>query len=203
LRTILLLASLFLAGSSTHAEGELPKQPKLIAGSEILVDPNTDKGSELITLRVDGGTELEVSLSAVISPRVPGAKITFKAENDAKGDGTSNYSTKIPAKGVTKVWLIVTGATTAGEFELDIRNDGTSFDKTIKVVRLPFEVKLSETNPKKFSMVAGVPVSINLKNDDPVSYPLIWKLSIDGQDVCSEQFTLAANGVGPFAEEPE
>lgn len=211
LRTIVLFASLFIVPCSVSAQGETAKptpkptpQPKLVAGPEILIDPNTDTGKELITLRPDNGAQMTVSLSGVISTKAPGPKITFKAENDAntQGEGSSVYSTGIPADGVTKVWAIVTRATTAGEFELDLRNNETSFDKTIKVIRLPFAVKLDETNPEKFSLVDGVPASIVLKNDDPASYPLIWRLSVDGQEVCGDRFTLAASGLGELQCKP-
>lgn len=206
LRTIGLFACLFLLPSSTYAQVVTPKptpQPKLVAGPQILIDPTTDKGKELITLRADNDAALAVSLNGAISTTAPGPKITFKAENDnTEGEGISLYPLKIPANGEMKVWAIVTRATTPGEFDLDLRNNQTSFDKTIKVIRLPFAVKLDDTNPEKFSMVDGVPTSIVIKNGDPVSYPLIWRLSVDGQEVCGDQLTLAANGLGVLQCKP-
>ena len=199
IRTIVLLACLIVPSS---IRAQLPAQPpppltpqvlqpKVVAGPEIVIDPTTGSGKELLSLRTASGAKLKTSLSGVISSsKGPSPRIKFKGENDT-GEGESVYSIEIPAK----VWAIVTGATTAGEFEADLRNNDASFDK-IKVIHLPFAVTLNDTNPAKFAMVKGAVTSIVLKNDDPVSYPLIWRLTIDGQEVCGDQLTIAAGGLG-------
>lgn len=200
LKTTILLSCLLATPGTTFAQVETPRpvvQPKLVAGPQIVIDRHTNSGKEIITLRNDSAAPLEVSLNAAVASQTAGPKITFKADTDtSEGEGALLHKITIPPNKEVKLWLIVTLAATAGTFDLELKNSQTGFDKSIKVIRLPFAVKLDETNPKKLPLVDGVFTNIVIKNDDPVPYPLVWRLSVEGQEVCGDQINLEANGLG-------
>ena len=216
LKTIVLLAGLIIVPCTAHADdpvnpadktanpGTTPQKPApkifkltLIAGSQIVVNPDGAK-QELLTLRNNDKEMKTVSLNAVISPTsntVP--RIKFKINEKDPGDGEAVLPISIPANGVTKVWALVSDVPSVGEFGATLKDQNEEIENgTIKLIRLPFAVKLDDTNPEKFAMVDGSPTDVVIKNDDPVAYPLIWRLSINGEEVCGGQFTLAASGVG-------
>ena len=172
-------------------------QPKLVAGPQIVVDPHINAGKEIITLRNDSAAPLEVSLNAAVASQTAGPKITFKADTDTSpGEGASLHPITIPPNKEVKLWAIVTQAATAGTFDLELKNGQTGFDKSIKVIRLPFAIKLDENNPERISLVDDVFTSIVIKNDDPIPYPLVWRLSVEGLEVCGDKINLEANGLG-------
>ena len=84
-----------------------------------------------------------------------------------------------------------------GDFEVELRNKEALFGK-MKIIRLPFSVALDGPNPNEadLSMVAQSPTTLTLKNNDPVAYPLFWRLTINGHEVCGDKLTLAAKGLG-------
>lgn len=175
-------------------------QPKLVASPEIVVDLSGAR-QELLTLRNDTDKEMRVSLRAIVTSTTNArTRIRFKGEQD-QGEAEAAYSFLIPANGMTRVWAMITEVTSEGAFEADLKNKDESIG-TIKGTRLPFAVKLDETNPEKLSMVDGLTTSIVLKNEDPAPYPLIWRLSINGQEVCGDKITLAASGLGVLECKP-
>ena len=217
LRTMVLLACLIIVPFSAYADDPADPAGKpatpgtnppktvpakvfkltLIAGSQIIVNPDGAK-QELLTFRNNTPEDITAkSLDAVVTPTSnTSPRIKFKGEKDP-GDGEVAYSISVPKKGVTKVWAQISDVSSAGEFEAVLRiQDEDIENATIKLIRLPFSVKLDETNPEKFAMVDGSPTDVVVKNDDAVAYPLIWRMSINGGEVCGGQFTLAASGVG-------
>ena len=208
-RTTILVAGLLLLPGSILAQEETqppPKkptdkpasqtasQPKVIVSAQILVDPSGNK-EELLVLRNDTGKEMKVFLNAeVTSTTNANTLILFKGEHDT-GPGENSLPLTVPANGSTKVRAVISGVTSAGEFEADLKNMDQKIG-TIKGARLPFAVTLDSINPEKFALVDGQPVSIIVKNEDPATYPLIWRLSVNEQELCGDESNLAASGQG-------
>lgn len=182
----------------------LPKpQPTLVGAPEIIIDRSTGEGSTLIYLRNAANADLKVSLSGVVTGATKlTPKIFFKAETD-QGKGLQEYPLTIRSNEVIRIMATVTDATSDGNFEADISNNDVSFGK-VKIIHFPFAVALDGTTTDKaeLSMVGGLSTSITLKNDDPVPYPLVWRLAINGREVCGDRVTLSANGIGLLQCQP-
>jgi hypothetical protein len=167
-------------------------QPKVIL---VLVDLSGKK-EELITLRNDTAKDISGYVKAdVTSPTNPNTRIKFKREQDT-GAGDDALPIVVPANGLLKIWAVISQVSTAGAFEADLKNNKDEKIGTIKGSRLPFSVALDDINPPTLSMVDGVPTTVVVRNDDEIPYPLIWRLSVNNQELCGEKLTLAASGTG-------
>lgn len=207
-RTIFFLMSLILLAGSTRAQ-EAPPQPKLqpslLATPEIIIDRDKGSGRTLLFIRNKSKVAISVSLSGVISSSAQPAylKISFMGEND-QGSGSTVYDFQLEPQATAKVWAIVTDAWTAGDYELELRNNDTPFGSKIKIKNFPFDIKLDGPSPDKaeLALVKGETATIILKNNDPISYPMIWILRIDGREVCGDTLTIAPNSPGLLKCQP-
>ena len=209
-RTVILCGSLLIALVPVFAQNvtrpptkpsptpETGSQPKIIGAPEIIIDRNTGKGSQLVSLRNSDTTkQLNASLTGVVNTATtPKPRITLRDDANS-GKDQDVYQLTIAPNSIASVTVVATNATQVGEFEVELRNGDELIGK-LKLIHFPFAVTLDGPNPNKaeVSMVDQTLTTFTLKNDDPVSYPVIWRLRIDGIDVCGDQLTLPAKGLG-------
>ena len=195
---LLLTSAAFASGQgqNTPTPAKPPAAPTIVGPAEIVVDRNTGSGSTVINLRsaepLTGGP-----LTGVVNTDTePRPQLTFKAEQ-AAGAGQAVYPLTIDPKKLTTVVATVAGVKQAGSFDADLAFDGNNFGK-LKIIYLPFAVTVDgpDANKADLTLVDGEVTSLALKNADPVAYPVIWRLNVGGNEVCGDQLTLPANGVG-------
>ena len=209
-RTIVVLALLIIPCSTVAQEQpakvpvkpvpatpQLTSQPKVIL---VLMDRSGRK-EELLTLRNDTARDISGYVKAdVTSTTNPNTRIKFKREQDT-GAGEDALPIVVPANGALKIWAVISQVTSAGTFEADLKNREEKI-ATIKGSRLPFAVALDDINPPILSMVDGEPITLVVRNDDEIPYPLIWRLSVNNQELCGDKLTLAASGTGMINCQP-
>lgn len=102
------------------------------------------------------------------------------------GAGTEVYQGSL-TPGITPLRIVVTESFDPTDTDMNISNTDVKFG-TLKIWRMPFNIKLDSQTPDKFelSLVNGQPATIVLKNDDPVAYPLFWKLMVNGRQTKGE-----------------
>lgn len=193
-------------GTNPPQNAASPPQPKIVGSPVIIVDRNTGAGAVLLNLRNSNPapTTLDISLTGTVNTSTNvKPTITFKDPPgekempDLSKEGVTVYRLSIPPDQVRSVLVMATKVSEAGEYEVELSNRDDMFGK-VKIINLPFAVTLDGPNPNEanLSMVASSPTTLTLKNDDPVAYPLIWRLSINGREVCGDKLTLAAKGLG-------
>jgi|GEM_PF-2437883 len=199
LKHVLLSAVLLTFFSSVRAQDQTPPKPPpapLIVGApEIRVDRNTGTGSAVINFR--SSAALSGSLTGLANTAAePRPQLTFKADSSTAQGQTVYALTTDPAR-ITTVVATITGVKQPGSFDADLSFDGNDFGK-VKIIDLPFAVTVDGPDPNKadLTLVDGEATSIALKNDDAADYPVIWRLNVGGKEICGDQLTLPAKGVG-------
>jgi len=183
---------------SVFGQNSTPNQPatpviEIIGPTEIVIDRSTGKGSTSILLRSNTAATLsltgEVKTDASIKPT-----IFFKTP---KGNEELVSSLQVKPNEVASIIVGAMNATQVGEFDVGLRNGDQGLG-TLKLIHPPFNVTLDGLNPNSadLTLVTGTPTTLTLKNNDPISYPVAWQMSVNGQDVCDGKLTLAANGLG-------
>jgi hypothetical protein len=204
LNRIILFGSLLTASGLVSAQQRETTQPSapvpvIVGAREIIIDRHTGAGSTFIHLRSTG--PLGGSLTGVISTAAgPKPKITFKetyGPGAAQAPGKEVLPLTLGSEAITTVVAEVTDANQVGEFDADLAYEGNNFGK-VKVIHLPFAVTIDGPDPYKadLSLVDEEITSLTLKNDDPVAYPVIWRLNVGGSEVCGGQLTLPAKSMG-------
>ena len=210
LKTVALFA-LLLTSSATIAlaqdqnattPAKPPAAPTIVGPAEIVVDRNTGTGSTVIRLRSAAPLTGGALTGVVNTDTEPRPQLTFKSDQSA-GEGQAVYPLTTDSKNLATVVATVTGVKQAGTFDADLAFEGNDFGK-LKIIHLPFAVTLDGPDPNKadLALVGGEVTRITLKNDDAVAYPLIWRLNVGGSDVCGDQITLPAKGVGVIQCKP-
>lgn len=195
---LVLFAGLLTIPGSVFGQRNVPKPPpalQIVGACEVVIDRNTGAGETQIHLR--SATPLTGTLTGVVNTAAGlQPQITFKAAQGA-GEGQEVYSLTIDPKKITTVVASVTGVKQVGEFEADLAFEGNNFGK-VKIIHLPFAVTIDGPDPNKadLALVDDAVTSMTLKNDDPKAYPVIWRLNVNGKEVCGGQLTLPAKGVG-------
>jgi len=195
---LLLTSAAFALGQEQPLadSGKPPAAPTIVGPAEIVVDRNTGTGSTLLSLRSSGPLNGGALTGLVNTDNEPRPQLTFKSEQTA-GAGQAVYPLTVDPKKLTTVVATVTGAKQAGSFDADLAFEGNNFGK-LKIIYLPFAVTVDGPDPNKaeVTLVDGEVARLTLKNTDPVAYPVIWRLNVGGNEVCGDQLTLPANGVG-------
>lgn len=173
-----------------------PAVPAIVGPAEIIVDRNSGMGSTVLNLRstqpLNGG-----ALTGVVNTDTePKPQLTFKADQSA-GQGQPVYPLTVDPKNLTMVVATVAGLKQAGSFDADLAYNGDNFGK-LKIIYLPFAITIDGPDPNKadLTLVDEQVISLGLKNSDQVAYPVIWRLNVNGSEVCGDRLTLPANGVG-------
>lgn len=96
--------------------------------------------------------------------------------------------------------------TEAGESKAQLFCDGKEIGVLValKQLGLPFKVAVNENPPEKpeLAFVDGRSLDVQLKNDDPVTYPLAWQLCAKGKCVQGSG-TIGANDVASISISPD
>lgn len=199
IKLVLLLALLLTVSSATLAQDQTtpskpPPTPQIVGAPEILIDRNTGTGSAVINLR--STASLSGSLTGLANTAAePRPQLAFKSA--ANADPQSVYPLTTNPTTITTVVATVSGVKQPGSFDADLAFDGNNFGK-LKIIHLPFAVTIDGPDPNKaeLTLVDGEPTGLTLKNDDPVAYPVIWRLYVGGEEICGDQVTLPAKGMG-------
>lgn len=204
LRAVVLLVSFLTSLNSVL--GQTSPSPKIVGSPTIIIDRITHTGFEVLTLRnsnakpTQGNSNtgvLNLKLEAVVNTSTNDKpKITFKNSLTAT-DESPTYPLTIQPDQERSVIVMARNVTAPGEYEIELRDRDNTFGK-MKIIHLPFNVTLDGPSPDEanLAMVDDYPTTIALKNDDPVAYPLFWRLTINGREICGDKLTLAAKGLG-------
>lgn len=163
------------------------------------VDRATGQGRTSVYLRNDSNAPQHVLLTAGPLVQVGKGKnidnlVTFAAERDhAAGAPTLELSLK-PGE-AARAQAVVSDVWDPGQFEADLLN-GDGKIGTLKVASYAVNVKLDgpAATGASLSLVDSTPASLLLKNDDPVSYPLSYRLLVSGRQIAGNAFTIGPNG---------
>ncbi len=159
-------------------------------------EKSTGSGSTLIYLRNDSSGSLAVSLSAGQMMGGGGSvssdiQISFGAENDT-GPGEPEYRFTVPADTTTKVKAFVTGAWGASQLGVEVLNGSARIGQLV-ILPSPINVDLVEPLPDnpQLNLTDGNPARIILKNEDPVTHPLSYRLIVDGRQLAGNEFQMS------------
>ena len=177
------LAPLILA-PALWSHGGLCKLTVLQAPT-LIVDPTCstcDGASVVLQLRNDGSQMIKLDLTTGEFKNKAGDLLNAKAEFTPL---TSLLQGAVAPRQVVKVQMEVRNVREEGEWATAINNRGVKIGET-RVVRthLPFGVRLDVPNPDQpeISILRGTTVHLGLKNDDAISYPLSWHLTLEGRN---------------------
>lgn len=181
--SLLLLFIVFAAAIMVDAQEGLSL---VEAEPHVPIDPATKAGSTLLQIKNGGPAEVPVSLvftelKSGITGQLLSAKVTISTQSDASGKPVSPPMVKTGEVLVLKV--DVSNVTEAGESTATIYQGGKKLGVlTVVNDRAPFGVRLSSPTPDKaeLSLKRGAKATLTLKNDDAVSYPVSWRLLVNG-----------------------
>jgi hypothetical protein len=161
----------------------------------LIVDPTCstcDGASVVLQLRNDGSQMVKLDLTAGEFKNRAGGLLAPKPQFTPL---TGLQNGEVAPRQVVKVQMEVRNVLEEGEWEADINNRGVSIGH-IKVIRthLPLVIRLDVPNPDQpeVSVLRCTPAHLGLKNDDAISYPLGWQLTLEGR-----------NGSAPTLEKEE
>jgi hypothetical protein len=157
---------------------------RLLNAPVISIDPTTGSGEAVLLLT--NQTEKEVNaaiLGTIASPQNSPAYLEFSADTGSNSDQI--YETKLGPKATIRVRAILRNDWEDGEFDIDLTNHfGAERVGKVHVRRIPVGIKLEGTDRLKLALLDGVQTRILLRNDDPKTYSVTWKL-LNGEEVCS------------------
>jgi hypothetical protein len=173
--------------------------PKLLGRPRIVVDCANGAGRTSLSFHNDTTQPLKALLVAAPPVRAGDAKaadfaVTFAGEND-RGAGQPAIDLVLPPGATVAAQAVVSSALDPGQFEADLMADDTRIGK-VEVLTCPLNVKLDAADPNgvKLDLLDGTAASIYLKNDDPRSYALSYRLLVGGRQVAGRDFTIGSNG---------
>ena len=168
-----------------------------------IVDPATNSANKLILLQNSSSNDINILLhvgefKSKIRGDVLNANVTFSTIEGIKSGPIYNHS-KEPLKPgeILFVNMEVTNLWEAGESEATLFNNNEEVGTlTALKYRLPFNIMLdaSRHENSKLVMERNKPTRIYLKNEDPMTYPVKWVLSINGTSINGPEVVLPPNG---------
>ena len=175
-------ALLFPAPLTAH--GGLCKLTLLDAPT-LIVDPTCstcDGASVTLQLRNDSSQMVELALTTGDFKNKAGGLLNAKARFTPVTSLTKGMV--VPGQ-VVKVQMEVRNVLEDGEWEAELHNRGVNIGN-VKVVKthVPLGIRLDLPNPDQPEILIqrGKAVDLGFKNDDAISYPLIWELTLDGRN---------------------
>jgi hypothetical protein len=194
-----------LLGLPATAPGQAaPSALKIVGPTKLTLDPvcNARTGVSLVSaLRNDGSAPVMLALSATEPASKPAGKVALLKLAVNTLDTTNRVVTDRPSLAPGErvgIRVDLEGTVEAGDWEIEIRNAGTSVG-TVAIVQLPFGVKLDVATPERAELLfeRGVPTGIPLKNDDVVGYEVKGQYSVHGVVKDAQQpIYLSPNGGG-------
>jgi hypothetical protein len=156
---------------------------RLLNHPVVTVNQVTGTGEAIIYLRNE--TDKQVALGLIGTIKAPlNSPVVAKFIGDSTNDNGSVYERLLPPKTVVPLHLVVQDVWEDGEFDIEVTNHyGTEVSGKVHVRRFPVSVKLDGTERLKLGLLDGMPMRLSLRNDDPVYYPVAWKV-VDGEEVC-------------------
>jgi len=104
---------------------------------------------------------------------------------------TRVYELALAAKTTATLAMIVEDDWDDGEFDIELSNHyGTEKIGRVHVRRFPISIKLDGGDALKLGLVDGTTTRVLLRNEDPLTYPISWRL-VNGEDICSGKADLA------------
>jgi hypothetical protein len=158
----------------------------LVNNPTLIVDPGSSTASGWLHVRNNTSVTQAVTLSAsdftsTDTSHFLGAKVLL----DATGMSFTTLGA-MPPGGTVPVRIEVSNLWDAGESTAVLYTNGLAF-ATLRAVRdrVPFKVTMEGTPVERPEMLfnSGHPVSLILRNDDPMTYIVRWELDIDGRVV--------------------
>jgi hypothetical protein len=180
----------------TPARMPAEDQPRVQGSPEVQADKSSGSGTTLVYFRNDSKGPLTVILAA--GPvTLSGASVSsdtqvcFGAENDT-GPGEPEYKFTMAADATTKVKAFVTRAWGTSPLDMYLLNGSARIGKLV-ILPSPINVSLVEPTPDKpeLHLVDGSPARIILKNDDPISHALSFRLIVGGRQLAGHEFRMA------------
>jgi hypothetical protein len=194
---LIIVLSSFL--DDAHAQTQ-PEQLTILDLPLLFVDPATNTAGVHIRLVNKGPQPIaKISLSAgpfesKSSGKDIGAKVTFTGPTDAAAKSTYELASLAPQV-IQTVKVDIVGLWEAGESVAPLNNNGNKIGE-LKAVKYtpPFAVKLSapsgvagSTENMEIAFEQDQPREITLKNEDAMTYPVTWELTIGGKTVSSDK----------------
>ncbi len=168
---------------------------KFVCPSPIIISGSSDAGSTVVQLTNDGVDPVDLALTSEdfksdITGQYAGAQITLTGV-----DGKPLPAPKALKHGEFQlVKVSVSNAWQAGISEAQMCNDGKLIG-TLRAIKyhFPFAVSLDLPNAAAPGIVAirNRTFFLPFKNADALTYPLGWRLIVDGTNVAGGQLTLA------------
>jgi len=200
----------FLLGGLFALESFAADCPDLLYYGPINLDATANTASTVLQLRNSGQQPISYVLSisdfrSKNSQNDNGSAAVFYG-SDGKPAGSILIGKLAPNSDPIAVRVDFTQLVEAGESEAELRcNDQTIAKlKSVKMLGLPFRVTL-EGNPVEKPVIAfvrDVGKDLYLKNDDAVTYPVLWELSLKDK-VVSNKATLLPNGITEITVRPD
>ncbi|MEX1026620.1 MAG: hypothetical protein WD049_01245 [Candidatus Paceibacterota bacterium] len=173
----------------------------LLDASPLIVDPATHSVSAVLHVKNVTGEPASVSLSAgdfisKTTKRGMGASVSFGKPSESNGSRIYKLS-KLSPGDTTPVEITVTNLWEAGESEADLYNNGNKIG-TLNALnfRVPFAITLVADGSEIPEIVfqADKEQRLLLKNNDAMTYPITWDLTVGGQAVSGKRITMPPNG---------
>lgn len=187
-RVLFVLISFCLWEMSNALGEELPTNPgpvRLVGEVPVMVvEPSTASGRVWLTLRNEGGgpqapVHLAVgSFVSLTTGRVLDTRPLFFTEPEMAG--TSFFDTRIKPGETIPVKLVVSGLKEAGESRAVLFLNGQAHQLTAVQYEVPFNVGVVSPIPDRPSLTLerGGSGLVVLKNDDAVSYAVVWHMFV-------------------------
>jgi hypothetical protein len=196
-----LLAVVVVARSAGQVTGantpKIPDTPcvRLVNNPAVTINQATGEGTADLDLRNQTNQPVNVALVATVSSSV-NSSVYATFVSAAQMQPTRVYEMLLPAKTTASVRLIVQEDWDDAELDIEIANHyGAEKIGKVHVRRFPVGVKVDGSDSLKLSLVDGITTRVALRNDDPISYPVSFKL-VNGEKVCDGEGELRPKALG-------
>ncbi len=172
----------------------------LLGSPTFIVEPSSNSSSNLIFLRNDSLDDINISLfiedfKSKITGKLLGTKITFKGTEDKVTEQIYELSHPLKPGNILIVRVDITNLWEAGQSEAVLLNNGEKVGSLTAIkYRLPFNVKLNASKHigSKIVLNRKKTAELFLENNDSMTYPFEWELSINGIS-CSGSYVINPN----------
>jgi len=192
----LVVFSWILALTPTVTQAEI----SVLGSPEVHTDKSTGVGTTILYVRNDSKKQVAITLSsspATIggTPETSDTQVLFGTPNDA-GPGEFEYRLVLDATSTTKIKAFVTMAWGAEEQQVELLN-GDSRIGAMTIVPSGINIILADPTPEKpeLQLTDSVPARIALKNVDPVSYDLTYRLIVEDEQLAGGDFEIDPSGI--------
>jgi hypothetical protein len=189
-------------GAGTTGKNSVVPCVRLLGSPTVTINQATGEGTTDLDLR--NQTDKEVSLALVASVSSQGNSPVYATfESDLQKQPKRIYEKVVPPKTTVSVRLIVHEDWDDAELDLEIANHyGAEKIGKVHVRRFPVGIKIDGSDKLKLALVDDVTTRVALRNDDPASYPVSFKL-VNGDVVCTGDGELLPKALGVLECTPQ